>query len=124
MQKFGLRIGDTGVEFPSIEDRNKAIQYFTKGSDVKIHTSGIKFTPGEGSFSVYDRDTKDILTICAKCEGTFLQETCNKREYPDKRYYSNEWSTENGFICDACLAKQTKLKEIEDAKKTLEDANE
>lgn len=120
MQKYGLRIGQIGIEFPSVEDRNKALQYFTKGSDVKINTSGIKFSSGEGSFSVYDRDTKEVLTICHECEGTFLQDTCHKREYPKKYSYGNSWESKNAFICDACYAKQLKAKEVADAKKTLE----
>lgn len=122
MQKYGLRIGDVGVEFPSAEDRQKALQYFTKGTDVTIHSVGIKFTEGKGSFSVYDRDTKEILTICVKCEGTFLIETCNKRKFPDQRYYSKEWSNEDAFICDACYQKQLKLKELDDAKKIVKEA--
>ena len=120
MQKYGLRIGDVGVEFPSIEDRNKAVQAFTKGTDVKIHSNGIKFTDGEGNFSVYDRDTKEILTVCAECEGTFLQDTCSKREFPYKHSYSKDWIVRDEFICDACLAKRIKSKEKADAQKVLD----
>ena len=120
MQKYGLRIGDVGVEFPSIEDRNKALSAFTKGTDVKIHISGIKFTDGEGNFSVYDRDTKEVLTICTECKGTFLQETCSKREFPYKYSYSSSWDTMDEFICDACFAKLLKAKEKADAQKVLD----
>ena len=122
MQKYGLRIGDIGVEFPSTEDRQKALLAFTKGTDVKIHSSGIKFTQGEGSFSVYDRDTKEVLTICNICSGNFLSETCTEREYPHKNSWEKGYGTETGFICDACFAKQVKAKELFDAQKLVSGA--
>jgi len=120
MQKYGLRIGLVGIEFPSIEDRNKAIQYFTKGSDVTINLgSGIKYKNGEGNFSVYDRNTKEVIVNCHECDGSFLVDTCNQRKYPYKYSYSDNWEERDEYICDACFSKQFKLKEIHDAKEIL-----
>ena len=124
MKKYGLRIGNVGIEFPSIEDRQKAVTAFTKGTDVVIKTSGIKFKDGEGNFSVYDRDTKETLTICNICSGTFLHDSCTDREYPHKNSWENKFGTETRFICDACFAKQLKAKELFDAKKIVEDSED
>ena len=127
MKKYGLRIGNIGVEFVSIEERQKALINFTKGTDVKISTTGIKFSDGEGSFSVYDRDTKEVITTCRKCNGEFSIETCFNREYPYKPSYSDKYSTENGYICEACFAKANKDKELFDARQLLkkgEDSDE
>lgn len=124
MKKFGLRIGQVGVEFPSAEDRQKAIINFTKGTDVTISESGIKYKDGIGNFSVYDRDTKETITTCAVCRGEFSVETCSEREYPNKYSYSNEYHTDTGFVCDACFTKKVKDKEIFDAKKLVEESNE
>lgn len=121
MKKYGLRIGNIGIEFPSIDDRQKALLAFTKGTDVKISNSGIKFKDGEGNFSVYDRDTRETLTICQICDGTFLIESCQHREYPYKNSWENTYNTAENYICDSCLAKQTKAKEVFEAKKLVEE---
>lgn len=119
MKKYGLRIGDTGVEFNSIEERNKALQDFAKGCDVIISDSGLRYKDGKGSFSVYDRDTKEILINCSTCEGVFGVDTCSKREYPHKNSWEKVYSTTTGYICDACLAKAIKDKQILDAQQLL-----
>ena len=121
MKKYGLRIGDIGIEFPSIEERNKVLTDFTKGCDVVVSDSGLRFKEGKGSFSVYDRDTKDILTNCLSCSGIFGIDTCGQREYP-YRSYSGKYDTSNGFICDACLAKKIKDKQIFDAQQIVNEA--
>lgn len=120
MRKYGIRIGNIGIEFPSIDDRQKALLTFTKGTDVKISSGGIKFTDGEGNFSVYDRDTGEILTICEICKGTFLSDTCTYREYPYKELWSENYSDKNAYICDACNTKQIKAKELHEAKKLVD----
>ena len=122
MQRYGLRIGNVGVEFPSIEDRNKALQAFTSGTDVIINSERIIYTPGEGNFSVYDRDTKDVITKCVICEGSFLQATCSLREYPFKNSWEKDWNNIENYICDACYAKQVKAEEIFKAKKLVENS--
>ena len=124
MKKFGFRIGDTGVEFPSIEDREKAIRVFTKSSTVKISNIGIRYKDSEGSFAVYDRDTKEVITNCVSCEGQFYVDSCGKREYPEKYSYSNDYHEENAYICDACYAKKIKAKEIFDARQIVKKAEE
>ena len=124
MKKYGIRIGNIGVEFPSIEDRSKAINVFTKGTDVKISESGIRYSDGKGSFSVYDRDTKEIITNCHMCQGVFLHETCPKRAYPYKNSWEKEFSQAEDYICDACLASQEKAKKIFDAEQTLKEGKE
>jgi len=124
MKKYGLKIGDIGIEFPSVEDRQKALNFFTKGTDVKISPRGVRYSDGEGSFSVYDRDTKEVITTCEVCVGTFLIETCSRREYPDKYSYNEKYHTADGFICDACFAKKNKDKELFEARQKLEAAGE
>lgn len=124
MKKYGLRIGNIGVEFPSIEDRQKALNAFTKGTDVAIHNRGIKFTDGEGTFSVYDRDTKEVLTICEVCNGTFLQETCTERSYPKKDSWEKKYNDRNGYICDACFSKKIKEKELFEAKQLISESED
>ena len=124
MKRYGLRIGNIGVEFPSVDDREKAIKYFTKGTDVKISDRGIRFSDGEGSFSVYDRDTKETLTNCHICRGVFSLETCSKREYPHKNSWEKKFGKEENFICDACLAAQQKAEKIFAAKQTLDKEEE
>jgi hypothetical protein len=119
MKKYGLRIGNVGIEFISIEERNKALQDFTKGCDINISETGLRYGDGNGSFSVYDRDTKEILTNCCICKGVFGIDTCGEREYPHKYSYINEYNTTTDYICDACLAKKIKDKEIFDAKQLL-----
>lgn len=123
-RKFGFRIGDIGLEFISKEDRDKAIKTFTQGCDVRISNSGIKYSDGKGTFSVYDRDTKETITTCCVCKGEFDISTCPEREYPYKNSWQKNYDTTTGYICDACLAKNTKAKEVFDAKRLLEEKEE
>lgn len=110
MRKYGFRIGNVGVEFSSVDARDNAIKTFTKGSDVVISNIGIRFSDGEGNFSVYDRDTREVLTNCCACMGVFLEQTCSRRSYPDKYSYEKSYSNREGYICDACLAMKEKEK--------------
>jgi|WetSurMetagenome_2_1015567.scaffolds.fasta_scaffold228475_2 hypothetical protein len=123
MKKYGLRIGTVGVEFTNIVDRDKALKDFTQGSDVSINELGIKFSDGKGNFSVYDRDTKEIITSCCKCKGEFTIDSCKEREYPYLYYGSEVYSSSTGFICDACLIKEEKAKEVFEAKQILSKEN-
>ena len=120
MKKYGLKIGDVGVEFVSQEEREKALMIFTKGVDVKINTSGIRYSDGDGSFSVYDRDTKEILVTCKICEGVFGIDSCGDREYPHKNAWEKEYTIERGHICDACMARALQSKEVFEAHKVIE----
>jgi hypothetical protein len=122
--KFGLRIGNIGIEFISKEDRDKAIKTFTQGTDVVIEGKGFKYRNGEGSFSVYDRDTKEQIVICEVCKGDFLLQSCSEREYPYKHSYMKDYSETTGYICDACYATRIKDKEVWDAKKLLKEKEE
>lgn len=119
MKHFGLRIGDVGIEFPSREEREKALLAFTKGSDVKIYDDGVKYRDGKSTFSVYERMTENILVTCSECRGIFGIDVCPKGDFPSKRSYDNEYSTEDRHLCDACLISITKAKEIFEAKKLL-----
>lgn len=122
MKKYGLRIGKIGIEFLSVEERNKALSDFTKGTDVKINDLGIRYQDGEGSFSVYDRDTKEIVTNCCVCKGAFGIDTCGERNYPNKDSWEKKYAESTGYICDACLARKIKDKKIFEAK-AIVDAN-
>ncbi len=119
MKRYGLRIGDIGVEFPSREEREIALKAFTKGSDVKIHPSGVKYRDGVGTFSVYERLSEETLVTCNGCKGVFGVDVCPNREYP----YKNSWETEYGtvaeHVCDACFASAIKSKELFEAKKLI-----
>ena len=115
MKRYGLRIGDTGVEFPSREERQKAMIAFTIGTCTKISDYGIRFTDGKDAFSTYERDDKEILANCSVCNGVFGIETCGIRKYPNKPSYSETYSVEEQHICDACLANQSEAKKLFDA---------
>ena len=119
--KYGFRIGNIGIEFISKEDRDKAIKIFTQGSDVSISDSGVKYSNGKGSFSVYDRDTNTTIVTCKVCKGEFSSESCTQRDYPEKYSWNKSYQEENGYICDACFAKKNKDKELFDAKKLIEE---
>jgi len=124
MKKYGFRIGNVGMEFGTREEREKAIVTFTRSSNVEIYDSGIRYRESSvGAFSVYDRDTNEVVANCCKCKGQFGIETCPSRDYPKKESWQKEYSTETGNICDACHAKAIKDKEIFEAKKLLETDN-
>lgn len=122
MKKYGLRIGDVGIEFNSVDERDKAIKDFTHGCDVRISETGIRFTEGGSAFSIYDRDTKEVLVNCCKCKGVFEVGSCGERTYPNKYSYSKEYSDQEGYICDACLARAIKDKELFNAKKLVSES--
>lgn len=122
MKKYGLRIGNIGIEFVSVAERDKAIKDFTTGTDVVISDSGIKFSEGKGNFSVYDRETKEVIVTCKACTEQFGIESCGKREHPVKYPWEKTWRTEEGYICDACLASAEKAKKLFDAQQIV-DAN-
>ena len=124
MKRYGLRIGDVGIEFPSIEERDKALKCFTHGVDVRINTFGLKYEDGDGSFSVYDRDSKEVITICCICKGSFGIETCNNKSYPYKNSWEKEFGEKEGYICSACFASQIKAQEVFNAKKVLGNSEE
>lgn len=124
MKKYGLRIGDVGIEFCSIDERQKALLDFTKGCDVKIYDRGIMYKECTGTtFSVYERETKDVIVTCEVCTGVFGIESSPDREYTYKSY-NGKYEKTHGCICDACLAKKIKEKEIFDAKKVLEESKD
>ena len=120
MKRYGLRIGDVGIEFPSREEREKALKAFTLGCDVKIHVSGVKYRDGSGTFSVYERLLEEILVICNECKGVFGVDVCPMREYPHKNSWEEKYDTATEHICDACFASAIKSKEVFDAKKLLD----
>jgi hypothetical protein len=122
MKKYGLKIGNVGVEFVSIDERDKAIKDFTKGTNVIIRDDGVRFNEGNCSFGVYDRDTKEVLVNCAECKGIFGIDSCGQREYPAKCNWQNAYEIRTNYICDACYARKLKEKEIFDAKQLLNKA--
>lgn len=124
MKRYGLRIGDIGIEFSSREEREKALTTFTKGSDVKIYDSGVKYRDGKSTFSVYERMTEDILVTCSDCKGVFGIDVCPKGDFPFKNSWEKKYTTNERHLCDACLASINKAKEIYEAKKVLEKGGE
>lgn len=123
---YGLQIDDVGIEFPSREDRDKAILTFTRGSSVAISTyGGPRFKPAKGAFSTYERDPAQQQANCENCHGIFLAETCPQRTVPERGYKPNLWpegETETRFLCDGCHARYLREKELHDAKKVVEAA--
>lgn len=104
--RYGLRIGDVGVEFTTKEERSNALLVFTRGSDVEIKPIGVKYQIGHGKFSVYERDLSITTTICAICSGEFDILDCGKRLYPIKYSWNSEYSDTEGYICDACYTRK------------------
>lgn len=119
MLKYGLRIGEVGLEFSTREDREKAIIVLTKCSSVNICDTGIRYRDSDGAFGTYERESKEIQANCKECGGVFSIETCPRRDYPKYNDWNKRWDIMTGHICDACLAKQKKAKEIADAKEKL-----
>lgn len=126
MKRYGFRIGYVGIEFVSIEDRDKVIKDFTHGSVVRISEFGIKYNDDDKgkAFSVYDRETTEIIAICIECSASFSIESCSKREYPQKYSYETNFSFREGHICDACFAVAVRKKEVFDATKILNDTKD
>lgn len=123
-KKWGFRVGNTGIEFPSREERQKAIECFTKGSTITINESANKYSDDSGAFSVYDRDTNEMIVICGECRADFGIDSCGKREYPHKESWNKDYGDDKeGHICDACFASKFKTKELSDAKKVVENAD-
>jgi len=119
MRKYGFKIGTVGVEFPTIESRQKAIIAFTSSSTVNIFNKGVKYRDGTNSFSVYDRDTEFVMVTCEECEGEFSSDTAPKQPYEYRPIYANDYEEKTGHICAACLAAINKEREIFIAKAIL-----
>jgi hypothetical protein len=120
MKRYGLKIGSTGIEFASLDERDKALRIFTRGVNVKINSSGIRYAEGDDSFGVYERDTKEILVLCKECNGLFGIDSCGKREYPRKHSWENQYGVDTDYICDACFVRAEKAKKLFEAKKLVE----
>jgi hypothetical protein len=117
---FGFKIGKVGLEFPSREDREKALVKFTRAATVKVNeSSGIVYEDGDMPFGTYERDTKEVSTKCYVCNGIFTLDTCSQRQYQNKPSYSNTYSKEENFICDGCFAAKEKEYEVHKAKELL-----
>jgi len=121
MKVYGLRIGSVGIEFPSRDDRDKAILTFTRGSSVEINNgSGPRYRPGEESFATYERDDSQQISNCEDCRGQFLTETCSSRTVPSKTWEGKFTGMDTtATLCDGCYAKRLREKEVADAKKTV-----
>ena len=132
MKRYGLRVGDVGLEFQSREDREKAILTFTRGSTMRVNdSSGVVYAEDgkTGSFSTYEREHGEIATRCYDCKGVFSHDTCNKRSAPKTDYYDkveldNETprkaKSESAFLCDGCLAIRKQKAEEAEATAVLE----
>jgi hypothetical protein len=123
MNIYGLRIGSVGLEFPSREDRDKAIVTFTHSSAVRVENSaGLRYRPGEKEFSTYERDNAVVQANCNKCKGVFTTETCQEREVPRKDWngkFEDGDATATMWLCDGCYAQWMQDKKVHDAKATV-----
>lgn len=126
MKRYGLRIGDVGVEFASKDERDKALLCFTRGGTVRISScGGVRYKEeGDPSFGTYERESNEVLTNCEKCQGTFSSDACTEREYPNYESWRKRWETKTGFVCDGCFAKATKDAELAEARAKLEAAGQ
>jgi len=126
MRIYGLRVGRTGVEFSSRDDREKAILTFTKGSTVTIEDcEGRRYRESErGGFDTYERETNEQSMNCQVCKGVFSSDVCTKRTVPGKDYSGGfkDDKTEDRYLCDGCYAKWMDDKKVHDAKKVLQSA--
>ena len=109
MNRYGLRIGNVGVEFPDRQTREKAMLAFCNGSCVTVSDSaGIRYRPGKKTFSTYERDTNEQLMNCSKCDGVFSSEVCSERLVPEADWdgkFKSGNKTERKTLCDGCMTK-------------------
>lgn len=121
MRRYGMRIGTTGVEFASKDERDKALLTFTKGSTVHVNEyAGIIYKDeGDPAFGTYEREANEVLVRCEVCKGTFSHEGCHERGYRVKQNYRDHVTTEHGWICDGCHAVVTKDADLFEAKEKL-----
>ena len=126
MKRYGLRIGDAGVEFSSKDERDKALLCFTKGATVKVNTSsGVRYKEeGDPSFGTYERESNEVLTNCCKCHGTFAADSCTEREYPSYCSWNKKFEMRTEFICDGCFAKAKQDADLAEARARLEAAGQ
>ena len=127
MNRYGLRIGNVGVEFADRQTREKALIAFCNGSCVTISdTAGIRYMPGKETFSTYERDTAEQLFNCSKCKGVFSSEVCTERTVPATTWqgkFQEGGAIEEKFLCDGCCKKLMEDYKVWQAKQTLENAN-
>ena len=125
MKKYGLRIGQIGVEFGDQQTREKALLAFTKGSCVTIsESSGRRYSDSSGAFSTYERDTEEQTMNCSSCRGSFSSEVCTQREVPAKDYsdkFKGGDEKQPAYLCDACHAKWQKDFELFKAQQLIKD---
>lgn len=123
MNKYGLRIGNIGVEFSDQQTREKALILFSKGNCFEVlDCEGPRFKDSKGAFSTYERENNEQLMNCSQCQGVFSSEACTKRNVP-ARDWNNVFQvegTDNKFLCDACNVKILKDFEVHKAKKALD----
>lgn len=102
--KYGVSIGDIGVEFDFIKDREKMLLILAKSNAVKINSvSGEEFTREKNSFGLYERDTTQKGVRCYTCNTVFYGEECRRIEYESPCSYSSKgFSEQTNYICDKC----------------------
>jgi hypothetical protein len=122
MKRFGLKIGSIGVEFPSREEREKALTAFVKGTDVEIFETGVKYRDGKGSFSVYERMTEETLVTCADCDGVIGIDSCPRGNFPHKDSWNGNYTTRERHLCDACSTFTQKAKKIFEAEQLIKNS--
>ena len=106
MKVFGLRIGQTGLEFQDKDERENAIAVVTRGSGVRVSDyQGPRYMSEATTFSVYERETDDNTTNCSKCNGQFKSPDCRQVSVP-----KTDWSgkflslteVERKYLCEPC----------------------
>ncbi len=116
MRVYGLAIDNTGIEFATVEDRQKAINTFCMGSILKLSTgAGPQYQERDASFRTYDRDTDHNECKCSQCSGLFQLSECSY--FNIKTYYESSDSWSGGYqqwACNKCkLTYETKRSEWE-----------
>ena len=123
MKLYGLKIGSIGLEFPSRDDRNKAMVTFASSQASKIQEyAGPRYSPADKSFGTYEREEGQQLINCSKCSGVFTPETCGERTVPSRTNFPSGFDAEkmqDAWLCDGCYAQWMQDKKVWDAKQTI-----
>ena len=125
--KYGIRIGDIGVEFDHIKQRENFLKMLANSNSIKINEGqGLEFEDKTTSFGIYERNTKEVGYRCYVCEQVIRDGSCHKQEYEYPYTYGTDgFSSSTNYICNNCLANYTsQVDEIKKKNKAEKEALE
>ena len=123
--RFGIRVGDVGIDFAFEKERQKLLELLSKASSVKINNSaGVVYKKCQVNFGIYERNMAIEGIRCNKCESVYYNGECRKQEYEYPYSYGDSGlSSTTDFICDKCLSSlkeqvaEIKRKNVEEKEK-------